>query len=253
MTTRRFLDTGLGFETKKARDIFPQIKKGLVIDKEDFDNGVIWRDVQNDDYKARGMSNRVDLPGELTQEHIGPVRMRNIFNEASQRNEERREAEIEHLNSGSRVLEKVTKHLSVFTRGDLSRAVKYIPDSEIRARLVEDAISDKSIIPLYVEEGSKTKYFTTKEIREEENKILRLSGYVSNVENVISGGSKIKQIANDLISNVKGDLTEEQHKALREVLFNDSGLRILRGRAGAGKSYVLGRANRIATMALLVC
>ncbi|CAN0566712.1 unnamed protein product, partial [Ectocarpus sp. 12 AP-2014] len=206
------------------------------------------KDVVNSYFKKLGLENRVDSISLNSHEHIGPIRMRSIFNEAERRNEERKESEIEHLNSGVRVLEKVTKHLSVFTRGDLIRAVKYIPDSEVRARLVEDAISDKSIIPLYVEEGSKTKYFTTKEIREEENKILRLSGYVSNVENVMSGGSKIKRIANDLVSNVRDNLTEEQYKALREVLLNDSGLRILRGRAGAGKSHVLGKANRIATM-----
>ena len=248
VTTRRFTKDGKGLDIKKARDLQPVIINGMVQNIEELQDSLLMREIQNEQFKARGMSNRVDLPGELKQEHVGPVRMRSIFNAAAQRNEERREAEIEHLNSGVRVLEKVTKHLSVFTRVDLSRAVKYIPDSEVRARLVEDAISDKSIIPLYREEGSKTKYFTTKEIREEENKILRLSGYVANLENVMSGGSKIKRIANDLVSNVKGDLTEEQHKALREVLLSDSGLRILRGRAGAGKSYVLGKVNRIATM-----
>ena len=50
-------------------------------------------------------------------------------NEDARKNEERIEAEeICHLTSESRVLEKVTHHMSVFTRGDLVRAAKCIPD-----------------------------------------------------------------------------------------------------------------------------
>ncbi len=248
--TRRFTEDGKRLGAK-ARDLNPEFKSGkngsFIIPEEDIIHERGKR-VINNYFKKLGLESRVDTISLNPQEHIGPVRMRSIFNEAARRNEERKESEIEYLNSGSRVLEKVTKHMSVFTRGDLSRAVKYIPDREVRAKLVEDAISDKSIIPLYREEGSKTRYFTTKEIRDEENKILRLSGYVANVENVMSGGGKIQRIANELVASTIGDLTEEQHKALREVLLNDSGLRILRGRAGVGKSHVLGTANRIATM-----
>ena len=246
LTTRRFRKDGKGLERLKARDLQPKVINGKVMDETQ--DSITLTKIQNDLFKEEGLALRVDLPGKLTQEHVGSVRMRSIFNEAARRNEERKEAEIEHLNSGVRVLEKVTKHLSVFTKGGLSRAVKYIPDSEVRARLVEDAISDKSIIPLYVEEGTKTKYFTTTGVRDEENKILRLSGYVANLENFMSSGGKITRIAHELVASSTDGLTDEQHKALRNVLLNDSGLRILRGRAGAGKSYVLGRANKIATM-----
>ncbi len=248
VTTRRFAKDGKGLDIKKARDLQPVIINGMVQNIEELQDSLLMREIQNEQFKARGMSNRVDLPGELTQEHIGPVRMRNIFNEAAQRNEERREAEIEHLDSGVRVLEKVTKHMSVFARGDLSRAVKYIPDREVREGLVEEAISDKSIIPLYTEEGTKTKYFTTTDVRDEENKILRLSGYVANLENSMSVGGKITRIANELVASSADGLTDEQHKALNAVLVGNSGLRVLRGRAGAGKSYVLGRAHKVATM-----
>ena len=64
--------------------------------------------------------------------------MCSIFNEAAKRNEERIETEIYHLNSESRVIEKVTKHLSIFTRGDLVCSVKCIPDNEVRERLAEE-------------------------------------------------------------------------------------------------------------------
>ena len=83
--------------------------------------------MQNEQFKARGMSNRVGSPHVITQEPVGPVRICSIFNEDTKRNEERVETEIYHLNSEPRVIEKVTKHTSVFTRGDFVRAVKYIP------------------------------------------------------------------------------------------------------------------------------
>ena len=60
------------------------------------------------------MSNKVDIP--INQEPIGPVSMCSIFNEAVKRNEERIETEIYHLNFESRVIEKATKHRSVFTK-----------------------------------------------------------------------------------------------------------------------------------------
>ena len=57
-------------------------------------------------------------------------------------NEEIIEAEIYYLPSKfkGRVLEKVTKHMSGFTRGDLDlvRVVKCMPDNEARERLVEE-------------------------------------------------------------------------------------------------------------------
>ena len=43
------------------------------------------------------------------------------------------------------LFEKVTQNMSVFTKGDLKRATKYIEDKEVRERLIESAISDESI------------------------------------------------------------------------------------------------------------
>lgn len=186
VTTRRFTEDGkrLGL---KARDLNPEFKTGksgnFIVPEEDIIHERGKR-VINNYFKKLGLENRVDTISINPHEHVGAVRMRSIFNEAAKRNEERVEAEINHLNSGARVLEKVTKHMSVFTRGDLVRAVKCIPDNEARERLVEDAISDKSIVPLYREEGNKTKYFTTEAVRAEENKIVRLSQYVANESNV---------------------------------------------------------------------
>ena len=173
--------------------------------------------------------------------------MRSVLNQAADRNEAKRIAEIEHLNNGSAVLDKVTNHMSVFSRGDLVRAVKHVPDIEVRERLVEDALSNKSVVALFRQDNSKTQYFTTAEIRAEEEKVLRLSGYVANLSNVFTTSDKSSlRRTEELVELAIGSLSGEQHIALTELITSNSALRILRGRAGVGKSHVLGQVALIA-------
>lgn len=251
VTTRRFTEDGKRLDAK-ARDLEPQVRGGrnntYVKSNEEINIGRLWSEVQNKIFKNHGLENRVDAIGKNAQEHIGPVRMRSIMNEAVYRNEERKEANIEYLNSGSRVIERITEHASVFNRKDLMRAVKIVPDSEVRAKLVEDALSSKSLINLYDEAGKDTGYYTTTEIRSEEEKILRLSGYVANQKNVVTGGSGMMghKSIQQLLDNNKSGFSEEQQKALSSLLCGESGIRILRGRAGTGKSHVLGKLGEIA-------
>ena len=78
VTTRRFVLYGkeLG---EKARDLQANNRGGKVHNNHhEFDDNILLRDAQNGQFKACGMSNRVDLP--ITQEPIGPVRICSIFN-----------------------------------------------------------------------------------------------------------------------------------------------------------------------------
>jgi Ti-type conjugative transfer relaxase TraA len=247
VTTRRFTEDGKELFNKKARDLNPEFRSSkygnFIIPEEDIIHERGKR-IINRYFERLGLENRVDLISGNPSEHIGPVRMRSVLNEAVLRNEERKVAEIEHLNNGDVVLNKVTRHMSVFSRGDLERAVKVVPDSEVRERLVEEALANKSVIALFGQDGSKTQYFTTSEIREEEKKLLRLCSYVANNRNVLSISSKIgsKDTFNrslELIAAAKTNLSEEQYKVLSELLTSNSALSILRGRAGVGKSHVL--------------
>ena len=247
VTTRRFTKDGLTFGAK-ATDLNPEFKKAgnkayVVPEAEQIHEEL--KDIINDYFKENGLKNRVDAIGKSSQEHIGPVRMRSVMNEAVYRNEERKEANIKHLNSGARLLENVTRHLSVFNRADLERAVKIIPEASIRDKLVENAMKSNSLISLYDESGNNTGYFSTTEIRDEEEKLLRLSGYIAGSKNVISIGGA--EVTRQLIQEASKSLSEEQSAALSHLLLDDSGIRILRGRAGTGKSYVLGHVQKIAT------
>lgn len=251
LTKRRFAECGTKLGAK-ARDLDIQIKGGTnpfgIPEAQMIHQKA--KDVINDYFKELGLENRVDSIGINPQEHIGPVRMRSVLNQAIERNDERMAAEVEHLNSGGAVLDKVTRHMSVFSRGDLMRAVKCVPDIAVRKRLVEDALANKSIVALFKEEGTKTQYFTTNRVRSEESKVLRLSGYVANCDNVFRSGDKSSfkhiQRIQGLIESARKDLSQEQYVALSELIMSGSGLGILRGRAGVGKSHVLGQLAAIA-------
>ena len=251
VTTRRFNENGLGFGAK-ATDLNPEFKKAgnkafVIPEPEQIHEDL--RDIINDYFKMLGLDKRVDSIGINPQEHIGPVRMRSVMNAAVARNEERKIAEVEHLSNGAMVLDKVTRNMSVFSSSDLKQAVKCITGTEAQERLVEEALAGKSVINLFDTEGKKTNLYTTTNVRAEEEKIMRLAGYVSAEKNIISlGGSKAANIINKLISDEKATNSrffDEQEKALSELLLGDGGVRILRGRAGSGKSYVLGQVCKV--------
>jgi Ti-type conjugative transfer relaxase TraA len=251
VTTRRFIENGLAFGAK-ATDLNPEFKKAgnkafVIPEAQQIHEDL--RDIINDYFKMLGLDKRVDSISVNPLEHIGPVRMRSVMNRAVVRNEERKIAEVEHLSNGAAVLDKVTRNMSVFSSSDLKQAVKCIPDKEVQERLIEEALAGESVINLFDSEGRKTNLYTTVNIRAEEEKIMRLTGYVSAEKNVISlGGSKAVNVINKLVSDEKAAnsrFSDEQEKALSELLLGEGGVRILRGRAGSGKSYVLGQVCKV--------
>lgn len=251
VTKRRFAECGTKLGAK-ARDLDIQIRGGnnpFGIPEEEMIHEKV-KDIINGYFKELGLANRVDAIGINPQEHIGPVRMRNVLNQAMDRNEERRIAEIEILHDGNAVVNKVTRHMSVFSKGDLVRAVKIIENPVEKEKLVQQALADKSIIELFKEDGSKTGYFTTEEIRQEEQKILRLADYVvTGSNNGFVKNQKVAKLSSSLIARSRDNLTAEQHQALTAIITTDKALHILRGRAGVGKSHVLRQVAEIAKAA----
>ena len=245
VTTRRFTEDGQSFGLK-ATDLNPEFKKVggksfAIPEAEQIHEDL--RDIINDYFKMLGLENRVDAISQLGQEHVGPVRMRSVLNKAVLRNEERREANIEQLNSAEALLERVVANKSVFTANDIKRELKCINDVDRRNTLLNEDLAHSSIVHLSDHNGNDTGLVTTKEVRAEEQKILRLAGYVANGENVITAKCNSEKDNNGLLSqiNSNSNLTQEQTGALKYLLQNDNGVRILEGRAGTGKSHVLGK------------
>ncbi|WP_322777403.1 AAA family ATPase, partial [Candidatus Megaera venefica] len=243
-TTRRFRKDGEGLERLKARDLQPDVRQGKVV--EETKDSIAWTNIQNEYFKEQGIDLRVDLPREITQEHIGPIRMRSVLNEAVIRNEERKFANIESLKTGADVIARVTKYASIFNVKDLERAVKCIPCHERAADLVLDALNSDQITALYHEGGGESGFYTTAIVRAEELKLIRLSGYVEKQKNLMTRDSGVEPRVIAKIINEDESLSGQQKEALSHLTLTDCGIKILKGRAGSGKSHVLGKLASIA-------
>jgi Ti-type conjugative transfer relaxase TraA len=237
LTTRKFSSCG-NYLTSKTRDINAQVRGGknhYIIAELEESIGAMWKDIQNSVFESHGLENRVDYIKPINQKHVGPTRMRAPFNSKALENEEINEINKTLITSGEELLEFVTRGASVFKINDLKRALKLV-DIDIHDKVLSESLN--SAIPLFDSSGNKTEFFTTNCVREEEQKLLRLGGYINDFKNPLI---KDKQNISNLINN--SNLTLKQKEAITHLLLQDSGIRILRGRAGVGKSHVLGHIN----------
>ena len=232
ITTRRFSEDGKSLHDRKARDTDPTVRKGVVMEAELV--GQIVRDIQNAYFEEKGLDLRVDPIGIVPQEHLGPVRMRNHMNDALVRSEMLKQANEDNVKDPEAILDQLTLQQAVFTRDDVVRfCTKHVPEED--RQQVQDAVLDHArIVPLLcAESGEKSQYFTTKEARAEEEKLLRFVGRVADRES-FTINQQNKTNALDGLA-----LSTEQHQAFQHMTADDSNLKIVQGRAGVGKSYVL--------------
>ncbi|OJW52228.1 MAG: hypothetical protein BGO67_05390 [Alphaproteobacteria bacterium 41-28] len=232
VTTRRFTEEGLGFEKAKARDLDPTIRKGCVIEADIW--GELWRDLQNAYFEEKSYDLRVDPVGVLSQEHLGPVRMRHHMNEAIARSQLLQKANEQLAQDPGSVLEALTRNKAVFSEKDLDIFLKKHVPHEAREQVCERVLTHPTLLSLYDKEtGKKTVYFTTKEVRAEEEKLLRFADKIAKKPTPILSPEAIAK-------GMEGRaLSEEQHKAYDLCAQSGQNLSLIQGRAGVGKSYVL--------------
>ncbi|WP_371254245.1 AAA family ATPase [Orientia tsutsugamushi] len=201
------------------------------------------KEIINAFFAKLGLSNRVDEISAVPQKHIGPTRIRSLINEVVNENELRKDANLKIIKDANVITDSITHYKSIFTKQDVEKAVKDIPYSAEAERelLVQQVLSSNRILELYHDDGESSKYFTTSEVRNEETRIIRIANKIND------------QVYYNDIYNLKSDIegltniSEEQKQALRHILLSTSGVRVLRGRAGTGKSYVLAKAYELAT------
>ncbi|WP_371255739.1 MobA/MobL family protein [Orientia tsutsugamushi] len=243
LTMRRFREDGTGLGDI-AVDLNPKIitvngKKVVIKDHKMIHE--IAKEETNAYFAELGLPYRVDETSEVPGKHIGPRRIRNLINEVLNENELRKEAHLKIINDADVITDSITHYKSIFTKEDVEKAVKDIPDPTAREQLVQKVLSSNRILELYYDDGESSKYFTTIEVRNEETRIIRIANKINN------------QVYYNDIYNLKSDIeglanvSEEQKQALRHILLSTSGVRVLRGRAGTGKSYVLAKAYKLAT------
>ncbi|KJV71367.1 AAA domain protein [Orientia tsutsugamushi str. TA716] len=243
LTIRRFREDGTGLGDR-AVDLNAKIitfngKKVVIKDFKMIHE--IAKEETNAYFAKLCLPYRVDETSEVPGKHIGPRRIRNLINEVLNENELRKEAHLKIINDANVITDSITHYKSIFTKEDVEKAVKDIPDLTAREQLVQKVLSSNRILELYHDDGESSKYFTTIEVRNEETRIIRIANKINN------------QVYYNDIYNLKSDIeglanvSEEQKQALRHILLSTSGVRVLRGRAGTGKSYVLIKAHKLAT------
>nr|WP_109510551.1 AAA family ATPase [Orientia tsutsugamushi] len=245
VTTRRFKENGeeLGDKAVDLEAEFITVKGQWRIIKDSKMIHEIAKEETNAYFAELGLPYRVDETSEVPGKHIGPRRIRNLINEVVNENELRKEAHLKIINDADVITDSITHYKSIFTKQDVEKAVQDILYSAKAERelLVQQVLSSNRILELYHDDGESSKYFTTIEVRNEETRIIRIANKINN------------QVYYNDIYNLKSDIegltnvSEEQKQALRHILLSTSGVRVLRGRAGTGKSYVLIKAHKLAT------
>ena len=235
VTTRRFKEDGITFGPK-ARDLAPRVRGGVkayINGREETNLGDLWKGIQNALFEKYEMENRVDSVSPVPQVHLGPQRMRDVINDTVIEHELRREANQVSLSSGEDLLNHITSRASVFTKEDMMRSMKFLEDGVLKERLLSEALSSQNLIRLYAK-GEETNLFTTREVRSQEERTLRYAEKARSKNYWRAGEKIVAQKVNE------GVLSFAQGNVLKGLLGHE-GIKVLEGRAGTGKSYVLGQ------------
>ena len=196
--------------------------------------GEIWREIQNVYFEEKDYDIRVDPIGILSQEHLGPVRMRHHMNQAIARAHDLQKANEQLAHHPDAILEALTRHTAVFTERDIEIFLNKHAPEEMRQDLKEDVLSSLRVIPLYEKEtGKQAPFFTTQEVRAEEEKLLRFTDAISTKTLESLPDWAVEKGVEDKM------LTDEQKAAYDLCVHSDKNFTIIEGRAGVGKSYVL--------------
>jgi Ti-type conjugative transfer relaxase TraA len=257
ITTRRLDRDGLN--AKKARDLDPEVRqaggRARVADGAAW--GELWRDHQDQYFREHGLEARVDRPATLSQEHIGPVRMRRTGAEIVERAETIRQANQEAARDPEKVLAALTRNNATFTERDLDRFLtKQLGRSEPRFRRLEEPLESsrreeeregareiaavraailksRELVPLYDREtGTAAGRYTTREVREQERAAMAAAGGLSRQK---SGAVSARHARAAMEART---LRPDQAEAFEHAI-GAGHLKLIEGRAGTGKSYTL--------------
>ncbi len=223
---RRFTEDGLTFEKHKPRDLMPEVKKGRVVSATSW--GKQWMQFQNEYFESKGWALRVDRKGVVAQIHLGPVRMRGRAISLIEEHGIRHELNAIESTDPKKILESITKTRNIFSLEDVDRFLhKHVPlaSSEVRQRFWEQPEIVQLLDPRTQEPLNR---YTTKQIVEEEEKVLRLADRIYS-RSALKLSDKNKTLS---------QLNAEQSKAFNAIIKGQR-LCCIEGWAGTGKSHLL--------------
>ena len=227
-TTRRFHKNGKEFG-EKARDQMPQIRNNRIVSGCNLMPKCV--EITNRILKEEGLTLRVELPSLMPQIHLGPVRMRGECPELMEVHEERKQLNEELAKNPENILIAISEKQSVFTKEDVERYIsKHTPESHIE-HVRENFWKLPDLIQLRDKKTHKPlALFSCIGTIEEERKIMRIAKRIDKIDHY--------GIHESVAEKFSRGLNKEQKKAYSTIL-NGSGVSILHGYAGTGKSYVL--------------
>ena len=245
ITTRRI--EGDQLAAKKARDLDPEVRRAgartLVTDAEAW--GETWRMHQDRYFQEHGIALRVDATAAHPGEHIGPVRMRKVDSPAVARAEALRTVNEAAAQDPVQVLAALTRNNATFTERELDRYLqKHLgagPDGTPDAAQVQNiadakraVLGHKEVLALHDREtGEAAGRFTTTTVREQERAALADGAAVAGAGHHQGVAARCQDAALATRS-----LRDDQRTAFEHAV-SAGGLKIIEGRAGTGKSYIL--------------
>jgi Ti-type conjugative transfer relaxase TraA len=234
ITTRRL--EGERFSAKKARDLDPEVRRAggraVVADGEAW--GALWRDHQNQYFQGHGLDCRVDPTATHPGQHIGPVRMRRAETGIAERAELLRQANEAAARDPAQVLATLTRHTATFAERDLDRHLaKHIPAVSERVAVKAQVLERQELVPLHDREtGEAAGRFTTRAVRAQEQAALREGEKLARQHR-----PRISEAAARLA--LMGRTLRPDQQAAFDHAIVGTGLALIEGRAGTGKSFTL--------------
>jgi Ti-type conjugative transfer relaxase TraA len=235
ITTRRI--EGTRFAAKKARDLDPEVRRAgsraVVADGEAW--GEVWRDHQNRYFLEHGLDIRVDPAATHAQQHLGPVRMHRAGADIHDRAETIRQANQAAARDPDQVLTTLTRHNATFSERDLDRHLaKHIADDAVRVATKAAVLGHTETLVLYDRtSGEAVGRTTTRTVRAQEQAALADAA-------VVAGARHHRALPAAAIDAAVAarSMRPGQRRAFDHAV-TAGGLKLIEGRAGTGKSYVL--------------
>ena len=234
MPHRSIVEDGQSLTKKKREDLLPDVRKGYVVEARD--NGKLCADLILAVAREHGLKDfEIDPVGIVSQVHMGAKRMRDMNNENVYRNEDIKAQNAILAKDARLVLEQIVKQRSVFDRGDVERFLAK------HARGVDNNLGDEIMKLGNVQRlhdkctGEVLNKYTMVEVRHQEERLFRFLDKIDN-RGVVDRFYVSSDVVKTVIDKQPFELSAEQIDAVSYVTSSDSGLKIVEGRAGSGKT-----------------
>lgn len=234
-TTRRLL--GCQFDRLKARDMMPTVKNGYLIPEEEHLWNVKYREFQEKYFKVQGLSFSVDANHLVSMRHEGRAGSQSESHYLKDDNADRFDRCVEiALHDPEALLNTLGARQAVFNEVDLAKAIhKYTDSTEEFQVAFARTLGHADCLSLGIGADGRETYTTRQNYLREANMADAASALFTRGEHRVKASLINKAIHTRTLS-------AEQQTALHH-LAKDQAISVLVGRAGTGKSYLMGAAR----------